>query len=94
MPSVFISLCVQQQMGPRVFLHYSRLKDSIRASGGIIAPVTVRVRDSEYICIDGNTRLAIYKQFLREGVEGSWSEIKAIVLEDADQRGTSSYRLI
>lgn len=72
---------------------YSRLKDSIRASGGIIVPVTVRVRGDEYVCIDGNTRLAIYKQFLREGIEGSWSEIKAIVLEDANQRGIETVRV-
>ena len=72
---------------------YSRLKDSIRASGGITVPVTVRVRGDEYVCIDGNTRLAIYKQFLREGLEGSWSEIKAIVLEDANQRGIETVRV-
>ena len=72
---------------------YSRLKDSIRASGGIIAPVTVRVRGEGYVCIDGNTRLAIYKQFLKEGVEGVWSEIKAIVLDETDQRGIETVRV-
>ena len=72
---------------------YSSLRDSIRASGGIIAPITVRVEDNEYVCIDGNTRLAIYKQFLREGTEGSWSEIKARVLDDVDQRDIETIRV-
>ena len=72
---------------------YSSLRDSIRASGGIIAPITVRVEDNEYVCIDGNTRLAIYKQFLREGAEGSWSEIKARVLDDVDQRDIETIRV-
>ena len=72
---------------------YSSLKDSIRASGGIIAPITVIVRDNDYVCIDGNTRLAIYKQFSREKVAGNWSEIKAIVLEDAAQRDIETIRV-
>ena len=45
---------------------YSSLRDSIRASGGIIAPITVITRNNGFVCIDGNTRLAIYKQFNRE----------------------------
>lgn len=72
---------------------YSRLRDSIRTSGGIMIPITVRVRGDEYVCIDGNTRLAIYKQFLKEGAEGAWSEIKAIVLENADQRAIETVRV-
>ena len=72
---------------------YSSLRDSIRASGGIIAPITVKIEDNKYVCIDGNTRLAIYKQFIREGAEGSWSEIKAIVLDNADQRDIEEIRV-
>ncbi len=72
---------------------YSSLKDSIRASGGIIAPITIRARDNNYECIDGNTRLAIYKQFNREKVAGNWSEIKAVVLESANQRDIETIRV-
>ena len=72
---------------------YSSLRDSIRASGGIIAPITVITRNNGFVCIDGNTRLAIYKQFNREKVAGNWSEIKAIVLEDADQRDIETIRV-
>ena len=65
---------------------YNSLKDSIQASGGAMSPITVVIRDGQNICIDGNTRLAIYKQFSNEGIEGDWSEIKATVLQDADQK--------
>ena len=72
---------------------YSSLRDSIRASGGVIAPISVKVKGDGYICIDGNTRLAIYRQFLKEGLEGPWSEIKAIVLDKADQRDIETIRV-
>ena len=72
---------------------YSRLRDSILASGGIMTPITVIARDDGYICIDGNTRLAIYKQFLQEGAVGPWSRIKATVLDNAQQRDIEIVRV-
>ena len=72
---------------------YSQLKDAILASGGVIFPITVIVNGNGYVCIDGNTRLAIYKQFLKESVDGSWSEIKAVVLDNADQRDIETVRV-
>ena len=72
---------------------YSSLRDSIRASDGITVPITVKIEDGKCVCIDGNTRLAIYKQFLREGAEGSWSEIKAIVLDNPGQRDIETIRV-
>ena len=72
---------------------FSSLKDSILANGSIVAPITVVVRDDTYVCIDGNTRLAIYKQFLKNGVGGNWSRIKAVVLENADQREIETIRV-
>ena len=72
---------------------YTQLRDSIRASGGVMAPVTVTGGEGGYVCIDGNTRLAIYKQFLKEEMRGSWSRIKAIVLEDVDERDVEMIRV-
>ena len=79
--------------GARGTSSYSSLRDSIRASGGVMSPVTVTRQGDEYICIDGNTRLAIYKRFLKDGVEGNWSEIKAIVLNNANQRAVETVRV-
>ena len=72
---------------------YSSLRDSIRTSGGIIAAITVTKEELGYKCIDGNTRLAIYKQFLKNGVPGNWSQIKATVLDNIDQRGIETIRV-
>ncbi len=72
---------------------YFSLRDSIRASGGVMSPITVINKDVGYVCIDGNTRLAIYKEFLRDAIEGTWSEIKAVVLADADQRDIETIRV-
>lgn len=79
--------------GERGTSSYASLRDSILTSRGVISPIKVINKDDEYVCIDGNTRLAIYKQFLRENVEGPWSEIKAVVLDDADQRDIETIRV-
>ena len=69
------------------------LKDSIRARGGITIPITVVEKDGRKICIDGNTRLAIYKEFLREKTEGEWSEIDALMISNAEQRDIETVRM-
>ena len=72
---------------------YNSLKDSILASCGAKYPITVVKKNEEYICIDGNTRLSIYKQFKKEGATGDWSKIKAAVLENATQRDIETIRV-
>ena len=64
---------------------FNSLKDSIRASGGIWFPITLIREGDRYVCIDGNTRLAIYQEFDREGVSGEWSRIHSVVVEEATQ---------
>ena len=64
---------------------YERLKHSIRASGGIIQSIIVKpLDDGRYLCIEGNTRVAIYRQLRNEdktaGQSGeSWDYIPALV---------------
>ncbi len=72
---------------------FSRLKDSIRAQGEITIPITVTKKNNKTICIDGNTRLAIYKEFLKENTEGNWSKIKAIVKENLSQSEIEAIRV-
>ena len=62
---------------------YTSLRDSIRAHRGISTPIAVARENGRFICIDGNTRLAIFKRFIKEEVEGDWSTIKALILEQA-----------
>lgn len=69
------------------------LRDSIRASGGVMSPVSVVEKEGRHVCIDGNTRLAIYRQFSKENVPGDWSRIKAVILEDAKPRDIETIRI-
>ena len=72
---------------------YDGLRDSILAHGGIASPIIVTDRGHGYVCIDGNTRLAIYKQFLKERAEDRWSTIKAVILEDVEQYDIEKIRV-
>ena len=72
---------------------YNRLRGSIRANGGITVPITVNHDGKKLVCIDGNTRLAIYKELLKEGAPGNWSAISAIVLDDARQEDIEAIRV-
>lgn len=72
---------------------FSRLKDSIRAIGSITQPITVVIQNDETICIDGNTRLSIYKEFLGEETDGDWTKIPALVLSNANQKDIETIRV-
>lgn len=57
-----------------------KLRNSILANKGIMQPIIVnRLADGRLVCIEGNTRLWIYREFDANGVEGDWSRIPAIV---------------
>lgn len=72
----------------------SSLRESIRENGGIIHPIVVNKRkDGTYIVIEGNTRLQIYRDFIRNEVPGDWSKIRAIVYEDLDDNRMHAIRL-
>jgi hypothetical protein len=71
-----------------------KLRNSILAYGGIMQPIIVnRKADGKLVCIEGNTRLYIYRQFHAEGVEGNWATIPAIVHEDLQSDGMDAIRL-
>tara|TARA_B100000035_G_scaffold306459_1_gene308520 strand:- start:1247 stop:2269 length:1023 start_codon:yes stop_codon:yes gene_type:complete len=64
---------------------YGTLKSSIIAAGTIVNPIWLKVVDDHYICIEGNTRLCIYRELLSnaEGEEREkWEKIPAIVYEN------------
>ena len=64
---------------------FEHLKTSIRAYKGISQPIVVAERNGKKICIDGNTRLAIFKDFHKHDEEGDWSKIRATLIRDAKQ---------
>ena len=78
---------------------YQRLKHSIKASGGIIQPIIVnRNEDGRYRCVEGNTRVAIYRQLRREdragGLTGEkWDLIPATIRDQMDEHEVHKIRL-
>lgn len=71
-----------------------KLRNSILAYGGIMQPIIVnREADGRLVCIEGNTRLYIYRQFDAEKVEGNWSHIPAIVHDGLQGDGMDAIRL-
>jgi hypothetical protein len=73
---------------------FSSLKESIRVNQGIINPIIVNhTSDGNYIVIEGNTRLQIYRDFAAVDPEGPWNTIRAIVYEGLDAEQIHSIRL-
>jgi hypothetical protein len=73
---------------------YSSLKASIRAHKKLISPIIVTPRnDGLYVVIEGNTRVAIFRELAEEGSEGNWSTIPAIVQTDIEEKGEHAIRL-
>lgn len=70
------------------------LKESIKEHGGIINPIIVNhFPDGRYVVIEGNTRLQIYRDFIRDKVPGDWTKIKAIIYENLENNEMHSIRL-
>ncbi|WP_420632600.1 ParB N-terminal domain-containing protein [Candidatus Palauibacter sp.] len=72
---------------------YRALKDSIRASRGISVPIVVSPDADRFVCIDGNTRLAIYNELRDENAPGDWTTINCLVLDDPSQRDIETVRV-
>ena len=73
---------------------FQKLKQSIITNGGIIQPIILNRRaDGTLICIEGNTRVALYKDFLSTGTPGSWNTIPALVHNEIDDATVHAIRL-
>lgn len=73
---------------------FEKLKQSIITNGGIIQPVILNRRgDGTLVCVEGNTRVALYKHFEKTGVKGSWSQIPSLVHEEIDDASVHAIRL-
>ncbi len=73
---------------------FEKLRNSILTNGGIIHPVILNRRaDGSLICIEGNTRVALYKNFVQEEVAGKWTHIHALVHDQMDDTQADAIRL-
>lgn len=74
---------------------FDELRQSILTNGGIIQPIIVnRVKKTKVItCIEGNTRVLLYRMFGEEKATGDWKTIPAIVYDDMPQDQIDAIRL-
>ena len=73
---------------------YEKLKQSILSNGGIIQPVILNRRsDGKLICVEGNTRVALYRHFLDTDVRGNWTRIPALIHDEIDEASVHAIRL-
>jgi hypothetical protein len=71
-----------------------KLKQSIITNGGIIQPVILNRRSNgSLVCVEGNTRVALYKHFRQTGVKGTWSHIPSLVHDEIDDASVHAIRL-
>ena len=73
---------------------YSSLKASIRANKGLINPIIVSPRENgRYLVIEGNTRVAIFRELAEEGAPGDWATIPAVIRPELEEKGEHAIRL-
>ena len=72
---------------------FDKLKNSILSSKGIVQPIIVNRVGGRLVCVEGNTRVAIYRSFIDEGVAGNWTLIPAMVYTDLPQDRVDAIRL-
>jgi len=72
---------------------FDKLKNSILSSKGIVQPIIVNRMDGRLVCVEGNTRVAIYRSFTDEGVAGNWTQIPAMVYTNLSEDRVDAIRL-
>ena len=72
---------------------FDKLKNSILSSKGIVQPIIVNRLNGKLVCIEGNTRVAIYRSFVDEKVAGDWTVIPAMVYENLSEDRVDAIRL-
>jgi hypothetical protein len=73
---------------------FEKLRASILTNGGIIHPVILNRRaNGTLVCIEGNTRVALYKNFIEEKTAGTWTYIPALVHDEMDVNQADAIRL-
>src|SRR5262245_18784823 len=72
---------------------YQSLKASIRAYGTLIIPIIVSLQPAgSYLVIEGNTRVAIYRELDADNSPGDWKTIPAVV-QTLSEGGEHAVRL-
>ena len=66
---VTMALLRQQEGDGATGYSVNALQESIIHAGGIVSPIWIKRVEEKYVCIEGNTRLIIYKTLTEEDPE-------------------------
>jgi len=86
----------EEDLSPnRTQMTYAKLKKSIVTNQGILSPIIIKsIGNNTYKCIEGNTRLAIYKSLNEENPDvGCWNTILATTHKNIDADDENAIRL-
>jgi len=72
---------------------FHSLKESIRVNKGLITPILVNHVGEDYIVIEGNTRVQIYRDFKQSQPNGPWDTIPAIIYDNLSDEEKHAIRL-
>ena len=72
---------------------FEKLKNSIIINKGIITPIVINRCDDIYICVEGNTRLLIYRMLRDSKGDEHWRSIPCRIYEGAGQQEMDAIRL-
>jgi len=77
-------------------VEYNRLKDSVEQNGGTLVEIWVAKKGDKFLCIDGNTRVMIYRELQgKYPNRPEWQKIKAKILpKNVDDRTKDFIRLM
>ncbi len=101
-PRIASSLATYKKVTPEIIAlalqpsepKYRELRQAIITNEGIVNPIIVNESDGRYVAIEGNTRLAIYKQLNDERPDDErWQRIPAIVYRDMSLDTIDTIRL-
>lgn len=90
---IYLALGAGGEAGGEGGTSFDKLKNSILSSRGIVQPIIVNRKDGRLVCIEGNTRVAIYRSFLEDNVAGDWTQIPAMVYTDLPEDRVDAIRL-
>lgn len=73
---------------------FNKLRQSIQTNGGVVSPVILRqVAAGKFLCIEGNTRVQLYREFKTRETAGDWDTIPAIVHASIGEDDVHAIRL-
>ena len=93
MTSESVLLCKQRPGGLPALPHTDPSRIPSGAARGISVPIVVGPDGDRFVCVDGNTRLAIYRELDDESAPGDWTTINCLVLDNPDQRDIETIRV-